>query len=312
MRSASVALLAHLQQVDTTTCRLLKITTRSDITFGLCTLDVDIDYDDGDGEITYYATQGFDPSAFRTDTGYAVDNAEAMALLQESIISSNEVPGIDLEMVEAGEFTDATWRCVLVNFKDLSMGHMELGFGDIGETTTRYGMLWIPELLSIMDRFKQPIGEVWSLRCRAIFGSPADSPTGCGVDAEALWVTGEVESVGAETNRSFVGSAVGSPYSFPGRVQFLTGKNAGPLYATEALDSGSQISLSETAGYPIEIGDTYRIRPDCAKRFTQDCIGVWDNGINFKGEPHIPLGDAAQVLTPEAQTPPRKNRFKSA
>ena len=82
----------------------------------------------------------------------------------------------------------------------------------------------------------------------------------------------------------------------------MTGDNAGRQYDVESADSDG-ISLTEVTIYPISIGDTYRIRPDCAKRFQEDCIDTWDNGVNFKGEPHIPTCDAAEVQTPGAKKP---------
>jgi uncharacterized phage protein (TIGR02218 family) len=301
-REVPAALAAHLLQPDTTTCRLLKISLRNGVVYGITTLDRDVIYDDGSGdeEITYVATNGFDPSTIASDVGYGVDNSEGYALI------SNDIPGVTVEMVEAGDLDDGEWICYLVNYDDLTMGHVVLDAGDLGEVKSRYGLVWIPELLSYAMRLRQPIGHVWSIQCRAEFGTPADSQTGCGVDLSSLWVSGEVVSVGAEINRTFTGDVVSttSPATalVPGRVQWLTGANAGKTFATEEV-VGNVVSLLETTGYPIEVGDTYRIRPDCRKRFLEDCIGLYNNGPNFKGEPLIPVGDAPQVQTPGAQMP---------
>jgi uncharacterized phage protein (TIGR02218 family) len=302
MRTVPAALQAHLDQVDTTTTRLLKVTLKSGQVYGLAMLDRNVPYDDGEyeGEIDYIATNGFDASTISADIGYSVDNAEGYALV------SDLVPGITTAMAEAGELDDATWVCYLVNYEDLSQGHVILDAGDLGEVRTKHGMIWIPELLSYVMRLRQPIGGVWSRQCRAIFGSPADSQTGCGVDLEPLWVNGEVVAVGAETDRVFQGDAILDSSSgvipSPGRVQWLTGVNAGREYAVEEI-GGDEVTLSEPTLYAIEVGDTYRIRPDCKKHYIRDCIGVWDNGLNFKGEPYIPVGDAASIQAPGAQQP---------
>lgn len=299
-RACSAELQAHLDGTSTTTCRLLKFTLTNGQKFGITTLDRDVEYsDDGDSPgFVYIASNGFDPSTFAADTGLAVDNAEAYALI------SDEVPGITQAMVDAGELDDAQWKCMLVNFEDLTMGHMILGAGDVGDVSTRQGMLFIPELLSYAMRLKAPIGGVWSIRCRAIFGTPADSQTGCGVDLAPLWVMGTVSAVGAESDRVFTGSNVedGGPAPYPGVVQFLTGANAGREFDTESID-GLVVELAETTNYAMQVGDTYRIRPDCNKSYLDDCIGIWSNGPNFKGEPLIPVGDSAEVLTPSSQTP---------
>jgi uncharacterized phage protein (TIGR02218 family) len=298
VRSIPVALQAHLDRPDTTTTRLLRILLKDGTSFGITTLDRDVTYDDGDGEVTYAASNGFDASRISSDVGYTVDNAEGYALI------SDDVPGTTIEMVDAGALDDAQWILYIVNYEDLSMGHMLLDAGDLGQVRTKYGMVWIPELLSYAARLRQPIGLVDSRTCRAIFGSPADSQTGCGVDAEALWVEGEVLSVGAETSRTFTGDVTTtSPVDpFPGRVEWLTGNNEGAFLSTESFAAGV-VTLDETTPYPIEVGDTYRIRPDCRKRYLEDCIGTWANGPNFKGEPLLPGGDAAQLQTPGAQMP---------
>lgn len=299
-RRVPSALQDHIDEAATTTTRLLKIILKNDDVYGMSMIDTDIAYDDGEGEITYVAMNGFDPSTLSADIGFSIDNAEGYSLMG--------VTGITPDMVEKGELNDARWRMYLVNFKDLTPGrHVLLDAGDLGEVRTRYGMVWIPELLSFATRLKQSIGSVWSRQCRAIFGSNANSQTGCGVDLTPLWVSGTVTAVGAENTRVFTGDNIvgaNNIVPFPGRVQWLTGANAGQEFATEEVSEyEAQVILNETTNYAIEIGDTYRIRPDCRKRYREDCIAVWDNGPNFKGEPYIPVGDATQVQTPGAQLP---------
>lgn len=295
-RTVPAPLQAHLDGAATTTTRLLKISLKNGFVYGLCMLDRDIEYDDGAGPINYIASNGFDSSELAADVGYSVANAEGLALL------SNDVPGIDTAQIRAGDLDDATWICYLVNFEDLSMGHILLDAGDLGEVRERDGIVWFPELLSYITRLRQPIGSVWSRTCRAVFGSPADSQTGCGIDLAPLWANGEVTAVGAESNRVFTGDTLSAIAPFPGRVQFLTGANAGREFATEGV-AGLVITLSDTTPYPIAEGDTYRIRPDCRKRYQEDCIDVYDNGPNFKGEPHIPVGDSSAVQAPGGQLP---------
>jgi len=300
VRDVPALLLAHLQQPATTTCRLLKITLRDGTTsFGFTTLDQDVTYDDGDGEMVYTATNGFDPSAFAADSTYAIGNAEGYALISDDVS-----PSISIEDIERGALDDAKWRCYLINFEDTSMGHVLLDAGDLGQVRTRFGMVWLPELLSHVVRLRQPIGRVDSRTCRAVFGSPAASQTGCGFDAESLWVEGTVSAVGAETDTMFTGDVTTtSPVDpFPGRVEWLTGDNAGVVSWTDSFDAGA-VGLGERTPFPIQVGDTYRIRPDCRKRYEEDCIAVWNNGINFKGEPLTPVGDASSGQTPGAQLP---------
>lgn len=302
MRDIPALLLAHLQQPVTTTCRLLRIQTQDSppAVMGFTNLDQPVTYDDGDGEITYSALNGFDPTSLRSDIGYSIDNAEAFALISDDV-----EPGVTVDDIEKGFFDDSTFKVYLVNFEDLTMGHALLDAGDVGQVRVRYGLVWMPELLSRVVRLRQPIGHVDSISCRAEFGSPAASQTGCGVDAEALWVEGEVTAVGAENDRVFDADIDGSmPVApVPGRVQWLTGDNASQRLAWIEGFEDDTVTLGEPTRWPIQVGDTFRIRPDCGKLYLQWCIGVWNNGLNFKGEPYIPVGDSSQIQTPGAQLP---------
>lgn len=290
-RNIPTALLAHLQQPVTTTCRLLRITLRDGRVFGMTTLDSDVEYQG----VIYSAVRGFDPTIIATDTGMSVDNAEAYALL------SADVPGITVEMVAAGELDDAQWQMMLINWRDFSMGHMIVDAGDVGEVNTEDGMVFMPELLSYAMRLRQPIGHFWSRTCRAAFGTDANSQTGCGVNADALWQSGTVTGVSDEPFRVFADSAmVIDPVPNTARVQWMTGPNAGQrLYQVEGYGPQTgTVALVEPTPFQIEPGHQFRIRPDCDK--TPVNCAEYNNFLNYKGEPLIPVGEGTAVLSPQA------------
>lgn len=293
-RSISPALKAHLAGSVTTTCRLLRITLTDGRQFGLTTLDQDVIYQG----VTYVASNGFDPSVIATDAGLDVDNAEAYALL------SADVPGITLDMVTSGDLDDAQWEMLLVNYRDLSMGHVILDAGDLGEVNVEDGVVYVPELLSFAMRLRQPIGHFWSRQCRAVFGTPATGQTGCGVNTDTLWINGTVTGVHDEPHLIFADTAlVLDPVPNTARVQWLTGPNAGQrLYQVEGYSEASgTIALVEPVPFPIEPGHQYRIRPDCDK-YPATCK-AYGNWLNYKGESLIPVGEGTGVLTPNASVP---------
>jgi len=142
--------------------------------------------------------------------------------------------------------------------------------------------------------------ELDSISCRATFGDAA-----CGVDATALFVAGSVTAEGEEQDRVFADSALAATPTgtyAPGMIEWLTGDNAGLTNEVENNAAGV-ITLTFHARYNISIGDTFRIRPDCAKRYEQDCLAVYANGLNFRGEPYIPVGDESALAIPGAQQP---------
>lgn len=288
-------LAAHLKQPITTLCRMVLFTFADGRKFGICDLDRDIDY----LGITYSYERGFDPKIIATDAGLSVDNSAADILL-----SADDL-GITKEMIAAGDMDDAEWIAFLVNWADLTMGHMILDAGDVGDVTiSNRNLVYAPELVSYAMRLRQPIGDLDSRTCRAVFGSPANSQRGCGVDADALWQAGSVTGVGAdEPLRVFADSALHMiPIPIPGRVQWLTGDNASDIriYQVDAYDSPSgSIALVEPLAFPVQIGDTFRIRPDCAK--TQPACVAYANIVNMKGEWYIPVGDGLETQTPNSQ-----------
>jgi len=283
---------------SSTLTRGIKFKLRNGMVYGICMTNRDVIYDhnDGDGPITYVASNGFDPSTISADEGYSVDNAEGYALI------SDDIPGVTVEMVNAGALENAKWQLFYFNYESPAAGSAALlDAGDVGITSTQFGMVWTPELLSFVMRLKQAVGSVWTRTCRAIFGTPANSQTGCGVDAESLWVNFTVTSVGAENDRSFVATGLGAGNYFPGRVEWLTGKNASTaLAATEDYNAGTHtVTLNDGAGYAIQVGDTGRIRPDCDK--TKANCKFYNNYPNMKAEDTIPVSDAVAISTPGAQ-----------
>lgn len=292
MRNIPAALKAHIDSGVTTLCRLLKIRLEDGREFGMTTLDRDVEYQG----LSYKAMNGFDTSIISTDESFSVDNAEGYSLF------AADVPGIEADMVYRGELDNATWEMMIVNYSDLSQGHILLDRGDVGEVKAVRDTVFIPELLSFTARLRQTIGLVDSRTCRARFGSPANSQTGCGVDVAALWESHTVTAEAAEEpNVTFFSNTV-SGITPPARVQWTGGDNASTrLYQVEVIDeSTGQITLLEPLPLPVKINDTFDIRPDCDKRF-ETCRDTYDNMLNFKGENLIPTGEA--VDTPGVGVP---------
>lgn len=293
-RAIPLALQENLARPVQTVTRCVRIVTRDGAALGFTMFDRAITYDHGDGygPVVYSASQGIDPSTIASDTEYNVSNAEGRILVSTSL------DGLTADMVEAGRLDDAQWTCFLLDYTNPAPGSAAvLDAGDIGEVRLEEGMVIIPELLSYAMRLRQSVGHVWQRPCRAVFGTPAPSHTGCGVDAEALWVAGSITDVGAESDRTFTGTVAGQ---FPGRVEFTSGPNAGKRYAVESFD-GTTITLADTVPYLLTPGATFRIRPDCAK--TPAACKAYGNYLNYKGEDLIPVGDAAAGATPGAQMP---------
>ena len=157
---------------------------------------------------------------------------------------------------------------------------------------------------------KQNIVEVYSLSCRARFGggSYGDTIFMCGFDATTLWQNHSVDSIGTEVDREFTADSIpavngpNGPLEFvPGLIEWLTGANAGDTSETDII-TGADIELRIGTHFDIEVGDTFKIRPDCDKSMEQ-CRDDYDNFLNFRGEPLIPIGDEGSGQTPGGTYP---------
>lgn len=300
IKSIPAALLAHYQLAGTTTCHLLKITSREGVVLGVTSLNESVTYDDGAGEVTYSAPVGMDNYAFDKSAGLDVDNSEVQMLLADAGAFS----GLSFD---AGVLDYGRYVVYRVNWADLSMGHEIVDAGTIGITKNVDGVSAVIELRSLQQTLKQNYINLDSRTCRAKFGSGGGGTCvtrgQCGFDAESLWANRAVSAVGDESDRVFTldspPSATGPAGALtfvPGLVQWLTGQNAGLTSEIESVD-GSTITLILGTNFTIAVSDTLKIRPDCDKTWTT-CKDVYENQLNFRGEPFIPVSDASSQSVP--------------
>lgn len=317
-RHISLELRSHLQSTMQTTCYLLKVIPRdpSYPAYGVTDLDRDVVYDDGGGEMTYLAAIGMQPAAILTGADLAVDNSELPSLLPEFDVPISEAD------IRAGAYDYARFVYMRVNYQDLSQGHVTIHAGTIGQVTIRSdGLSFVNELRGLAAQLKQSVCAKDSLTCRAIHGSqpPGSSTPGpqverdwCGFDAAGELVTATVTAVGLETTRAFAVTPDGSwatDHLAPGIAVWLTGSNAGRTREIESNTAGGGIELAFETPFPIQVGDTLQYRPDCTKQARDTAKGCkrWFGNewvLHFRGEPDIPIGDAAAMATPGASSGP--------
>lgn len=202
MRAISLALAAHLQGAATTTCYLLKVMPIGGFaaTFGLTTLEHDVIYDDGNGAITYKARRGYTSFDIQQRSDLSVDNSQAKGLLAEDAID-----GVTAIGIAAGWYDDARFVQYLVNYEDLTMGHVIVNSGKIGQVQNLDDLLTQLELRSLTQIAKQNnLIEQTSITCRADYGD-----TRC--KQAFKWYYATVTNVGAEPDRVFQVDSFKSP-----------------------------------------------------------------------------------------------------
>lgn len=231
-----------------TVCGLLKvkpIATSAATMFGITSLNRDVVYDDGsgDGEITYRAATGYTPFDVETKSDMSVNNSQADALLAQYPID-----GMTIEAINRGDYDGARFVQYLVNYLDLTHGHAVVGSGQVGIVTQIDELACEIELRSLQQILKQlSMVEVTSITCRAQYGDNR-------CKQPLRWYDGEVASVGAEADRTFVlalapgtglppGGGAGTVTNCP----FFTGDGVTTIFqlldtAGEAVTSGFTVT----------------------------------------------------------------------
>ena len=292
-RACSAALAAHLAGPATTICFLLKVTPKNAAVFGITTLDRDVTYDDGNGAVTYRAKRGYTAMDVATHADMSVDNSEASGLLAEY-----PADGVTAQGIAAGNYDGAAFVQYLVNYMDLSMGHVIINSGRVGQVTNINDLTVNMEMRSLEQILKQiSIIELTSLSCRAKFGD-----TQCKLPF--AWNAAKVQSVGAEADRTFnICAPDGTALTFadgyfkPGVAVWTSGANDGIETEVETFaGTGQTVTLVFPVPTDIQIGDLLNIRRDCGKS-KQNCID-YGNIVNFRGEPEIPVGNGMDLQAP--------------
>lgn len=141
--------------------------------------------------------------------------------------------------------------------------------------------------------------------CRYSFGDAR-----CGVDAEALKMTGAVETAFDRTTftAQIAGVSAGKQWS-NGVVTWTGGNNAGVSCEVKSVSFGASGTTGSTgqdtvqlwipAPLRISAGDTFDLKPGCDKAFESGCA-LYANKVNFGGFPHLPGMDEL-MDTPDAK-----------
>lgn len=290
-RNIPINLVTHLNQAATTTCALLKVVPRSTAAvFGITTLDADVVYDDGTGPLTYRARRGYTAADVVLNSSLGVDNGEAQGLLAEY-----PVDGMTLEGVRRGDYDGSRFAQYLVNYTDLSQGHVEINAGTVGQVRQIDDLSVAIELRSLVQQLKQQsVIDLTSISCRARFGDEE-------CKKQFVWADGTVDSVGAENDRTFVSTALPPDFKLPAIVKWVSGLNAGRENEIEDYDAATGVLTLMIPTYqPIAEDDQLSIRRDCDKSKAM-CI-EYENLNNMRAEPELPRANGTDLQSP---TPPK-------
>ncbi len=264
-----------LQQELTQLAIAVKFTATDGTVVGLTNTDADLRLDG----VVYTGTHGHTPSTFQQQGGLSVDNLDALLVLDDTTFKRDDV------LNGKWDHAHALVQLVVLYDDGYDPDVFVLQRARIGNLSAGRDTLQV-ELRGLMDAYANRIVELYSPGCRADLGDAR-----CGVNLTAYEVTGSVTAV--TDARLFTDSSrtEGSNYFAGGLLIWLTGQNAGRSMEIKSNDSVlAQVALVSPMYLPITVGDTYRATPGCMKSLDV-CSNKFNNVVNFRGEPFIPLND---------------------
>lgn len=273
MKTLPGALATHIALGTTTLAHLLKITRTDGAVYAFTSADTDVTI----SGVTYQAAQGLNISSLETTAGLAVDNLELTTLDDGSTFTQVDVLG--------GRWNNAAFTISRYNFRSPSDGVDVLMVGTVGNVNILNGKV-SAELRGLQQYLQQPIGNVTSKTCRARLGDSM-----CTVNLASYTVTGTITSVSSSQVFTDSARAEAADYFAEGVLTWTSGAKNGLKQKVKAFASG-QFTLSIAMVLAVEVGDTYSVYAGCRKRLTEDCVGKFNNVLNFQGEPHLVGVDA--------------------
>jgi uncharacterized phage protein (TIGR02218 family) len=234
--------------------------------------------------ITYIPANSFTASQLASDTEMSTADVEVLGGIDSDNISAADIL--------SGIYDHASVEMFVVDWGDLSIPKTIARRGWIG-TLSQAGNQFRAELRGLGQRIQIPVIDSYSPECRVDLYSPQ-----CGVARASFGVAATVTgltdgSLGASSdNRIFFATALSQAedwFSY-GELWWTAGGNAGRKVELRSYKAG-RVELWEPMGLDIHVGDTFTIYAGCDKAFGT-CTGKFANGINFRGEPHVPGNDA--------------------
>jgi uncharacterized phage protein (TIGR02218 family) len=154
-----------------------------------------------------------------------------------------------------------------------------LARGELGDVNLE-GEGFSAELKGPAAALDRPVVEQTSPECRAEFGDKR-----CRVDLAGRARVTRIAAVLNVSGVEVADGAGGNAYAY-GRLRWLSGPNSG-LERPVLQSDGLQLTLRDPPHYPAQIGDLVEITEGCDRAFAT-CVGRFGNGLNFRGEPHLP------------------------
>jgi|TARA_R100000501_G_scaffold4652_1_gene9985 uncharacterized phage protein (TIGR02218 family) len=270
MRQVPEALAAALSAPVTSIAWLWRVVRADGVALGFTTHDRPLRIEGLD----YLPAPGMVPSAVVETDGLDVEGLDVAGFLSSEAIRAEDV--------ELGRYDGAHAELMLVDWSAPTAGKLVLMRGTIGEIV-QTGNRFETQLKTAETVLARAPVELTTPECRARLGDAR-----CGVDLakyqRQVRVVEVVEAGEVRVDREDPDAL----FSY-GRLRPLSGRAAGTDFGI-ARSIGDTLMLDDDA-YGLAPGDRLILRQGCDRRWAT-CRERFQNGDNFRGEPHVPGRDA--------------------
>jgi len=281
----------HYAGASSTMAVCVKVTPQVGSVIAFTTASFDITGLSGHPGVTFKNSTGVAASQLETAAGAHASNIELTALLASAGITEAEL--------NTPKWQGAVVDAFLLNYEAPTMGELVLPVsgGRLADIKIQVPLSFTAEAKGINNALQQQIGRQTSPLCDAEFGDAR-----CGLNLVALGYVFTGKAITTVTSQTVfrVSSLAGkgADYFTNGLIEIETGGNAGfPAYRVKSYDtSNGEFTLHLPVPYPMTTSDTVKATRGCRKRFAEDCVGTFNNGLNFRGMPYVPLEAAMRVV----------------
>lgn len=262
-------LLTHIAQPVTTLAYILTITRRDGVAFGMTEHSSALTV----GGVVHQP--GLTVGALASACGMEVDGG-----IFEVIPRTD--PIINIPDLLSGVWDGAEVLIRQVNWMAPSDGTIGHKRGHVGNIEPTMGSVRV-EVRDLRQALRTDTSGIYQANCRYRLGD-----TKCTVDLEPFTFSGTVEEVVSQMEIVDSGLAQAADYFTEGELTFTSGENNGKSVKVRLHEAGGVLHLDIDLIAVIDVGDTFDVVAGCLKRYTEDCVGKFDNGLNYGAEKDKP------------------------
>ncbi|WP_294216175.1 DUF2163 domain-containing protein [uncultured Sphingomonas sp.] len=243
-----------------------RVERRDGVAIGLTTHDRDVTVDG----LIHRAAPGMVPSAIERSDGLEADTMDIGGALTSAAIGEADLL--------AGRWDGARVRVFVLDW-ETGDRLAELGEGRIGAVElTDHG--FTAELAGVSAALARAVVEETSAECRADLGDARCRVAMAGRRRFARVVSAVERVVTLDAGEPVAGAYAG------GVLRWFGGGNAGLSQGIDASD-GATVTLRAAPAFAVATGTLVEVSEGCDKSFAT-CVARFGNGVNFRGEPHLP------------------------